>query len=386
MRLESITLRNILSFKDVSLALEPLNVLIGPNAVGKSNLIDAISLLQAAPTDLNGAILRGGGARQWIWRGEGGGPAYLSCRVCYDKDFPPAVYEYLLTFAEAERTLLIQQEYFESLPHEKREVYFDRFGGRLALGESLEKAAEGKIGTIPGAASVLSTFKNPLDPTPITRLGREFERIRVYKEFNTGPMGQARTGVSAGAANKEFLEDGGNNLALVLLEMIYDGSIGRLNEYLPRVCEQFENVRASLDGGIVRVAVKEQGLSEPTPSVRLSDGTLKFLCLLAILVHPKPPSLICIEEPELGLHPDALRLVAEALVEASQRTQLIVTTHSVDLINALSDQPEAVVVCERDFDNGTYFRRLNRDHLGVWLQRYKLGELWRKGEIGGNRW
>jgi len=305
--------------------------------------------------------------------------------VRYDRESPSVSYDYLLTFVEVDQTFLIEQEFLDA-PGEKGRIYFDRNGGRLALGESLEKAAEGKIGTIPWAASVLSTFKNPLDPTPITRIGREFERIRIYREFNTGPMGQARIGISAGAASREFLEDGGSNLALVLLDMQYDGSLGRIKEYLPRFCEQFEEVRAGLDGGIARIGIKEQRLSDPTPAVRLSDGTLKFLCLLAILLHPKPPSLICIEEPELGLHPDALRLVAEALVEASRCTQLIVTTHSVDLINALSDQPEAVVVCERDVDNGTTFKRLNRDDLEVWLQRYKLGELWRKGEIGGNRW
>ena len=124
---------------------------------------------------------------------------------------------------------------------------------------------------------------------------------------------------------------------------------------------------------------------EPIFSIRLSDGTLKFLCLLAVLLHPEPPPLVCLEEPEIGLHPDALKLVAEALLEASTRSQLIVTTHSADLVDALSDHPEAVVVCERDFDYGTQFKRLKREELDVWLKRYRLGELWRKGEIGGNR-
>ncbi len=130
----------------------------------------------------------------------------------------------------------------------------------------------------------------------------------------------------------------------------------------------------------------ETGLREPLSATRLSDGTLKFLCLLAVLLNPDAPPLICIEEPEVGLHPDAIRIVAQALVEASERTQLIVTTHSEALIDALSDRPEDVLVCERDFDNGTQFRRLNKERLSGWLERYTLGALWRNGELGGNRW
>jgi predicted ATPase len=91
--------------------------------------------------------------------------------------------------------------------------------------------------------------------------------------------------------------------------------------------------------------------------------------------------LICIEEP-LGLHPDAIQIVAEMLKEASRRTQLIVTTHSSSLVSALS-APEAVMVCERDFDGSTTLRRLEADRLKKWLNDYSLGDLWLMGELGG---
>jgi len=74
------------------------------------------------------------------------------------------------------------------------------------------------------------------------------------------------------------------------------------------------------------------------------------------------------------------------LIEASEHTQLIVTTHSDTLVEALSDRPESVWVCERDFDNGTQFKRLSHGELDAWLEHYTLGELWRKGEIGRGRW
>jgi predicted ATPase len=86
------------------------------------------------------------------------------------------------------------------------------------------------------------------------------------------------------------------------------------------------------------------------------------------------------------MHPDAMRLIASLLGEASARTQLVVTTHSPALVDALTDQPESVVICERDLDEATQFRRLKSSDLDEWLKRYSLGQLWQKGEIGGNRW
>jgi predicted ATPase len=107
--------------------------------------------------------------------------------------------------------------------------------------------------------------------------------------------------------------------------------------------------------------------------------------LLAILCDPEPPPLICIEEPELGLHPDLMPTIARLLKSAAERTQLIVTTHSDILVDEFTDEPEAVVVCEK-VEGQTTMRRLESERLAEWLDRYRLGELWTKGEIGGVRW
>ena len=93
--------------------------------------------------------------------------------------------------------------------------------------------------------------------------------------------------------------------------------------------------------------------------------------------------MVCIEEPELGLHPDAVALLADLLVEASQRMQLVVTTHSDALVSALTNQPAAIVACERP-GAGTVLRRLDPEKLASWLDDYRLGDLWRMGELGAN--
>jgi predicted ATPase len=236
---------------------------------------------------------------------------------------------------------------------------------------------------VPPSESVLSQFKNPADPTPITEIGKEFARIRIFREFRTGPQSGARHGVST-SAPKEVLVDGGDNLALVLNQLDFLGVHEKIRSYLRRFCERFDDVKVDVGAGLARTFLREAGLVEMLSAIRMSDGTLKLLSLLAALFHPMPP-LTCIEEPEVGLHPDALQLVAEALVEASESMQIIVTTHSEALVDALTDRPESVLVCERDFDNGTQMSRLSKEDLKAWLDRYTLGQLWRKGEIGGGR-
>ncbi len=184
----------------------------------------------------------------------------------------------------------------------------------------------------------------------------------------------------------DFLAEDASNLGLVLNSLERAGNTkDTLDTYLSRFYEQYKDYTASIEGGTVQVFLREKNLDHTVSATRLSDGTLRFLCLISILSHPSAPPLICIEEPELGLHPDILPLVAEMLIEASQRTQIIVTTHSDILVDALSHIPESVLVCEKE-SNATTVRRLDQDRLRKWLTEYSLGDLWLRGQLGGNRW
>jgi predicted ATPase len=388
MLIRRLVLKKLLSFNSTTVELQPLNVLIGPNAVGKSNLIECLSLLHAAPIGMEGEILRGGGIRQWLWLGDKGPPiASIECELTLERGPELGPLRYELQFSEDSRGFIILEEQLAK-DGKDGQVYFERRSGVKFGQQAVEIAGASGENTaipIPVRASVLSAFKNPADLTPITEVGKHFEAIRIFREFQTGPASQARFGIST-TAPKQFLSEGGDNLAMVLHELDFRGVLDRVNQYLRRFCERFEAVKPSVGEGLAKTFLREAGLSEVLSATRMSDGTLKFLCLLAVLFHPMPPPLVCIEEPELGLHPDAMRLIAEVLVEASERMQLIVTTHSEALVDALSDRPEAVLVCERDFENGTECKRLSRDGLDEWLAKYTLGELWRKGEIGGGRW
>jgi predicted ATPase len=379
MFLSRLTIKKLLSFNDCTVELKPLNVLIGPNAVGKSNLIEAISLLQAAPSNINAVILRGGGSRQWLWLGDAAAPTATiesELNLANGRDFGPVTYH--LQFADSNGYSVIERE---ELRWSSGNVIRSSDSVDLGPGAAPPQRQMG----IPRNESLFSKIRYPADPTPITAVGECFTKVRIYRDLRTGQRSGMRYGIPTNVPTSP-LEDGGDNLALVLNELDFLGVHEPIRENLRRFCERFEDVKIRVGENLARIYLREVGLTEMLSAPRMSDGTLKFLALLAALFHPKAPPLMCIEEPETGLHPDAMQLVADALVEASKSTQLIVTTHSEALVDWLSDRPDSVLVCERDFDNGTQMKRLSKDALKVWLERYTLGQLWRKGEIGGGRW
>jgi predicted ATPase len=128
----------------------------------------------------------------------------------------------------------------------------------------------------------------------------------------------------------------------------------------------------------VRLEWRQQGSSFPFQPWQFSDGTIRFICLATALLQPKPPSTVVIDEPELGLHPYALEVLAQLLKETAQATQLVISTQSAPLLNQF--EPEEVVVVER-VEGASHFRRLEAEPLAEWLKDYALGELLQKNVI-----
>ena len=402
--IRTLHLQNLLSFgpESVEIALEPLNVLIGPNASGRSNLIESIALLRATPKDLTAPIREGGGIGEWLWKGEKAIPtAKVEATVVYPDGIMPLRYRLCMTIVGQRLEIVDESVENErsSKPAETDVYFFYRFqGGNPALNVRTAIGSQARAGTDEGRIrrhlrredlspeqSVLSQRKDPDQYPEITYLGNQFANMRLYREWNLGRYTAPRMPQKADLPDDFLLEDA-SNLGLVLNDLQNRSGTRRvLLEKFRQFYEAIEDITTKVQGGTVQIFVHEKGLNQPIPATRLSDGTLRYLCLLTLLCHPTPPPLLCIEEPELGLHPDVLTTVAELLVEASQRTQLIVTTHSDALVSALTDTPESVLVFEHD-ETGTHLRRLEAARLKEWLEKYSLGELWRMGEIGGTRW
>jgi len=231
--------------------------------------------------------------------------------------------------------------------------------------------------------SILAQRRDPESYPEITHLAETYEKWRIYREWAFGRNTVFREPQKADMRN-DRLEEDFSNLGLFLSRLRKSPRVKKaILEGLRELYESFTDFEPVVQGGTVQVFFTEGDFS--IPATRLSDGTLRYLCLLAILCDPEPPPLICIEEPELGLHPDILPKLADRLAAASEKTQLIVTTHSDILVDAMTERPESVVVCEKH-DGTTIMKRQQKEELSEWLKKYRLGQLWTKGQIGGTRW
>ena len=403
MLIESLHLKNILSFKDTKLDLQPLNVLIGANGSGKSNLIDVIALLQAVPGDMAGFLRRNGPTGDWVWKGgpadsEVGMPEILA--AIHDPKKPNMPLEYDLRLDISDDGVRVVHEGLTDIRpvgDQLRRVYLSRNADRSGLVASTGGAhpeltdETNQIRLNPNAVgSAQSVFNAIRDPSSFSVLSATAFRLSTIKSYRGWHVGRdslvRRPQRTDGDPN--FLEEDFSNLALVVNDLLSRRLEPSLDSYLKRFYESYESLHPRIFGNTVELIVNETGMTGALPASRLSDGTIRFIALLTILCHPNPPPLICIEEPEIAMHPDSIDLAVELLRNASERTQLIVTTHSPWLIDRLSATPDCVVVCERDRhpEKGTQFNRLSREKLEDWLVDYTLGDTWMRGAIGGVRW
>ena len=235
--------------------------------------------------------------------------------------------------------------------------------------------------------SGLTQFRSSSDYSEITLLSHFYTNWRIYDTWQFGRDNIVRAAQQTDLRG-DRLEEDFSNLFIFLSQLgtspeAKSHIVHGMADLFPR----FVDYEIVISAGAVQLFFTEnmRGARRSVPAVRLSDGSLRYLCLLGILYNPNPTPVVCIEEPELGLHPDIVVRLAKHLQAASEHMQLIVTTHSDILVDALSDVPESIVVFDNE-DGATQMNRLDRDELGPWLENYRLGALWTSGQIGGTRW
>ncbi len=393
MLLHEITLTHLLSFEKTKLELKQLNILIGHNGSGKSNLIEAIGLLQSAPSGIAGSIRESGGIADWIWQGT---PPFQPTGIETVVEYPatsPTNIRYGIEFSGINQRLEIRDECIGNENYifkasNPNQFFFYYRNGIPYINFKDNSSASGKVRQlrredIDIEKSILAQRRDPDHYPELTYLADVFAKIRIYRDWTFGRQTAPRLPQKTDLPS-DFLLENCQNLGLVLNKLgnipaAKSVIVEALNALYPSVTDFGVNI----EGGSVQVFLHEGRF--PIPATRLSDGTLRYLCLLAILCHPNPPPLICIEEPELGLHPDALNQLADLMKLASERTQLIVTTHSDLLVDAFTNSPDDVVIFEKDGE-ASHVKRLDATELGVWLNKYTLGQMRQSGHIGGNRW
>jgi predicted ATPase len=392
-RLIELSVENFRSLRKVSLPLGALNVLVGPNAAGKTNVLEVFRFLaDVIRTDLEPALALRGGFDEVLFRGGPKPPSSIGVRLTATWTTHSSLNapdEYSLRVTRGQKTLSRREEFvFKrtrgrgrriTVSGEKVSVADTRLGG----GEQ-----EQQIG-IRRLSSGLSTLPRLADEQGGTEVATVAERLASFRVFDVS-VDAARRPSRFPRGAREVLEDDAANLAAFLLTLQQQDPDAwqRLVDDACEVLPQLEGIEFDYPSGAAReviIVLHERGLRRPTQLLDASYGTIRLLGLLALLYDVHPPALTCVEEIDHGLHPQALELLVERLREASERTQFLIATHSPALADQL--KPEELIVCERRHDGSSMIPALSTTQIEKIVEESEglpLGELWFSGALGGD--
>jgi predicted ATPase len=365
--LDSLEVEGYKSIRSVKIDLGAINVLIGANGSGKSNLLSLFGLLaDLADHRLQLHIARQGGADAILHFG-----AKKTLAVGVSLRFGLHGYEASL-IPVAGDTLVFEDEV--TLQWVAREANQDPLSGEpipMHLGRGGHKETEllyhASWDSIGAAGPVVAAMR----------------RWRPFHFHGTGKS--APTKQKQKIDDNQTLRAEGDNLApfLFALRTIAPGAYHRIVEVVRSVAPFFDDFTLEPDvinPGVIQLAWRHTMDDGLFTADSLSDGTLRFICLATLLLQPTLPSLIVIDEPELGLHPFAITQLAALIRAAATKAQVILATQSVTLL----EQFDASEVIVADRSNGeSTFHRLDESTLAEWKQDYSLGELWLKNVLGG---
>lgn len=359
--LDRIKISGFKSIREAELPLHPLNILIGPNGAGKSNFLATFRLLnQIVENQLQLFVARSGGAQTLLHRGPKT-TSQLNISLAFGQNGYSITLEPTL-----DNTLIFRQEIIHFHNPQKYQTPFSRHLGSGHRETALTKDS-GEPATIAGY--VLKGMKS----------------WQLYHFHDTSDNARVKSRANINN-NIKLAVDAGNLAAFLYLlqqtQPTYYKRIVRVIQLAAPFFEDFVLRPWPFNEKEIQLEWKEKGVDEPFGAYLLSDGTLRFICLATLLLQPKEklPSLILIDEPELGLHPYAIGLLAAMLKAVSAERQVVVTTQSVTLLNHFT--PEDIVVVNRQ--NGeSVFTRPDTPQLQTWLEAYTLGELWEKNVLGG---
>ncbi|MBF0332737.1 MAG: AAA family ATPase [Alphaproteobacteria bacterium] len=380
--LTRIAAKNFLSLRDVTVPLGPLNVLVGPNGAGKTNLLRVINFLgELARLDLGPAVAAFGGFERLFFRGVSDRRAIsltIEGRFTENSDLSvPDRYE--VSFGDGQRSdVLTQYETFSFTKAREANQRIDVKAGMVWLdGRKLDMSKNSS------GLATLRKLGKPMVPEQVNDLAVLLETFRIFEV----DVAKARM-PSAVAVSGTLAADAGNLASFLAYlkqshEPIFDQIVDDMRYILPGFVGLHLTPIGGAAAGMV-VELEERGLGGRTPLAAASFGTIRALALLAMLHDPDPPRLTCVEEVDHGLHPYALDRLVERLREASQRTQMLVATHSPALVNRL--RSDELIVCERDPATGaSIIPAIDAATVRAMAAESDLllGELWFSGCLGG---
>ena len=359
--LERIQIAGFKSIREQDLELGSLNVLIGANGAGKSNFVGVFELLhQLVNKNLQLFVAKSGGADQLLHYGSKTtaemnlhfyfGPNEYSCELIPTRD----------------DSLVFGREAVYYLQPQKYETPFNRILGKGHKESVLRDASK-------------STRRRTIEDFCL----RAFSSWQAYHFHDTSAS--AKIKLTGDLDDNRVLRPDASNLAayLYMLQETQNDVYRNIVDVLRMVAPFFDDFDLQpdrLNPEKIKLVWREKGSDAYFNGHALSDGTLRFISLATLLLQPELPSTVLLDEPELGLHPYAISVLSDLLRAASKRTQVIVSTQSVTLVNQLT--PEDLIVVDR-LNGESSFRRLTEEEISSWLDDYALGELWEKNLLGG---
>ncbi|MCE3230523.1 MAG: hypothetical protein K0R76_1388 [Alphaproteobacteria bacterium] len=354
--LSKIKLAGYKSIKELDLKMRPINILIGANGAGKSNFISIFSLLRALSQGrFQNYIKENGGANSLVHFG-----AKNTSEIMVDIDVSANGYRVELKHDVFQDTLIFGEE-------------FCKFNG----GNYLIEGKNRESGLFEGTASSI----------PVKEYTRIYlNKCQVYHFHDTGRTAGFKQ--SSSIDDTDYLYNDAKNIAAFLYNLkknyteSYTNIVGAVRTVAPFFHDFYLEPRGEDDKQSILLKWTHRKSEEPFSAQQLSDGTARFICMATLFLQPSKimPKTIILDEPELGLHPFALEVLADTIKSVSQRNQVICSTQSTAFANHF--EPEDFIVVDQAAGVSS-FSRPDRAELEIWLENYKMGDLWSKNLIGG---
>ncbi len=359
MELNRIQVKGFKSIKELDLELKALNILIGANGSGKSNFISLFKLLnQIVGQNLQSFVGLSGGAETFLFFG-----SKVTDNIEIKLNFGWNGYNCILKPTVDDKLIFDREECLFHNPNYPKP--YSELIGTGSEETNLHKAAKNEPGKV--ADYVL----------------RHMQSWLVYHFHDTSDSAQVKK-TSDISDNRYFKPDASNLSAfLYFLQKKYPGHYKNIVDTIIMVAPFFKDFilrPTALNPDKIKLEWKHKGSDAYFNAYSMSDGTLRFICLVTLLLQPQLPSVILLDEPELGLHPYAINVLADLLISAATKTQVIVSTQSVTLVNHFSH--EDIVILDHK-ENASEFRRPSDKEIGSWMDDYGLGDLWEKNILGG---
>jgi predicted ATPase len=377
MGIQEIEIKGFRSLRDVKWKPGRLNVLIGPNGSGKSNLLDAFALLQeAAWGKLSQGINRRGGMGPLLWDGKE--DSFIWHLTVEQPKKPPLTYTLMVTQIGKTSNYSIAAEVLA----QDNKTYMERTGRHAQILDPKGRTTTTDLDLSSDSQALLSIITGPLGSKAVNDFQKRIESWEIYHDLRVDQESSIRQPNIASFEKR--LAPNGQNLVAVLHTLYSENrEFKRSLDMVMRAAfgEEYEEiVIAPASDQRVQLRLRWKSLNASISATNLSDGTLRFIMLAAILSNPEPGELIAIDEPETGLHPRMFPIIAELAMDAAQRSQVILTTHSPEFLDAFRTEAPTTTVAEL-VDGETHLSVVNPGELERFLKEYSLGSLFTSGEL-----